>query len=72
MTLCDCQVSAVQISPAELLVECHGTGLVHTVKTDMNVRGVYVTQENVGMWSGRKLTVYAFSQDKQQVRNTGR
>ena len=65
-------MSAVQISPAELLVECYGTGLIHTVKMDMNVRGVYVTQDNVGVWSGRKLTVHAFSQDKQQVRNAGR
>ena len=38
------QVSAVQISPGEVQVECHSTGVVHSIKSDIHVRGIYVTK----------------------------
>ena len=38
------KTSAVQVSPSEVLVECHSTGLVHTVKTDIHINGVFVTK----------------------------
>ena len=38
------KTSAVQISPSEVLVESHGTGLVHSVKTDIHISGVFVTK----------------------------
>ena len=64
-------MSAVQVSPSELIVECHNTGLVLSVKTDLPIKGVFVTHEDVAVWSGKKLAVYAFSQDKALVRNAG-
>lgn len=72
-THCNKQTSAVQISPSEVLVESHGTGLVHSVKTDIHISGVFVTKEYVAVWSGKKLVVYAtsVSQDKSLVRVAG-
>ena len=52
-------------------MECHSTGLLHTVKAAMHVRGVAVNREDVMVWSGRKLAVYAFSQDKPTIRDAG-
>ena len=37
------QVSAVQVSPGEILVECHNTGLVQPIKSDIH-RGIFVTK----------------------------
>ncbi len=53
------------------MAECHSTGLLHTVKAAMHVRGVAVNREDVMVWSGRKLAVYAFSQDKPTIRDAG-
>ena len=41
---CSLQVSAVQVSPGEVLVECHSTGVVHSIKSDIHVKGIYVTK----------------------------
>ena len=38
------QVSAVQVSPGEILVECHNTGLVQPIKSDIHIRGIFVTK----------------------------
>ena len=38
------KTSAVQVSPSEVLVECHSTGLVHTIKTDIHISGIFVTK----------------------------
>ena len=37
----------------------------------MHVRGLVVNREDVMVWSGRKLAVYAFSQDKPTIRDAG-
>jgi intraflagellar transport protein 140 len=65
------EVSAVQVAPAQLLVECHNTGLLHSISTDIPIRGAWVTKEHVAVWSGKKLMVFSFSQDKQQTRVVG-
>ena len=41
---CSLQVSAVQVSPGEVVVECHSTGVVHSIKSDIHVKGIYVTK----------------------------
>lgn len=85
-----CQVSAVQVSPTEVVVECHKTGMIHSIKTDVNIKGVFVTkvggvwrlqwcflmaavvlQEHLAVWSGKKVAVHSFSQDKPQTRVAG-
>ena len=38
------KVSAVQVAPAQLLVECHNSGLLHTINTDTHIRGTCVTK----------------------------
>ena len=43
-----CQVSAVQVSPTEMMVECHKTGMIHSLRTDVNIKGTFVTK--VGVW----------------------
>lgn len=64
-------MSVVQVSPSEVVVECHGTGLLHNIKPKMHVRGVAVSREEVIVWSGRMLNTYSFSQDKPTVRDIG-
>ena len=43
-TLAPLQVSAVQVSPTEMVVECHKTGIIHSIKSDVNIKGVFVTK----------------------------
>lgn len=64
-------MSAVQVSPSELIVECHNTEMVFSVKSELPIKGVFVTREDLAVWSGKKLAIYAFSQDKPLVRNAG-
>ena len=37
-------MSGVQLSPGEVLVECHDDKLYLTIKTDMHISGIYVTK----------------------------
>ena len=37
-------MSAVQVSPSEVLVEYHNTGTVHNIKADIHIRGVFTTK----------------------------
>ncbi len=64
-------MSAVQVAPSGVIVEVHGTGMIHNIKPSMYVRGVAVSREEVIMWSGRMLNAYSFSQDKPTVRDIG-
>jgi len=66
------QVSAVQVSPSEVLVECHSTGVMLPINSDIHIRGIYVTKEHVALWSGKKFVVYNISQEKSLVRVAGR
>lgn len=38
------QVSAVQVSPSEVLVECHSPGVMLPINSDIHIRGIYVTK----------------------------
>jgi len=38
------QVSAMQVSPSEVLVECHSTGVMLPINSDIHIRGIYVTK----------------------------
>lgn len=37
-------VSAVQVGSSQLLVECHSSGLLHSITTDVHIRGTWVTK----------------------------
>lgn len=43
----DPQVSSVQVSPSEVLVECHKTGLVHSIKTEIQIKGAFVSKVQI-------------------------
>ena len=44
------EVSAVQVAPAQLLVECHNTGLLHSISTDIPIRGAWVTKVSISIY----------------------
>jgi hypothetical protein len=57
------QVSAVQMSPSQLVVEVElkeNRGTCHTLElnTDLQVKGVTVTIDHVALWSSKTLVVY--------------
>ena len=47
------QVSAVQISPTEVLVEFHPSGVVQPIKTDLHIKGIFTTKvcSQISMYS---------------------
>lgn len=47
------QVSSMQVAPTELLVECHNSSLLHTINTDVHIRGTYVTKVYVLSYTQR-------------------
>ena len=51
------QVSVVQLSPGEVLVECHETKLRLTIKTDMHISGVYATKVHTPLLFSPLLSV---------------
>lgn len=60
------QVSAVQVSPSQLVIEVElkeDRGKCHTLElsTDLQVKGVAVTADHVALWSSKTLVVYQLS-----------
>uniref|UniRef100_H2ZSL2 Intraflagellar transport 140 n=1 Tax=Latimeria chalumnae TaxID=7897 RepID=H2ZSL2_LATCH len=52
------QVAAVQLSPNQLNLTFFSTGALHSLRTDMHIKGVCVTKETVTVWNGKHVTVY--------------
>eukprot|EP00795_Rhopilema_esculentum_P000551 gene551-10237_t len=65
------QVGAVQVSPSHLCVDFFATNFVHDLKTDIQIKGVYVTKSHTTIWNGKKVVVYEVAQNKSFVRVAG-
>eukprot|EP00794_Sanderia_malayensis_P006805 gene6805-7574_t len=65
------QVGAVQISPSHLCVDFFNTSSVLDIKTDIHIKGVFVTKEHATIWNGKKVVVYEVTQNKSFVRAAG-
>jgi len=65
------KVGAVQVSPSQLYVDISETNFVHDLKTDIHIKGVYVTKTHTTIWNGKKVVVYEVAQNKSFVRAAG-
>ncbi|XP_068100486.1 intraflagellar transport protein 140 homolog isoform X2 [Hyperolius riggenbachi] len=63
------QVAAVQVAPSQLSITYFSTGATHSLKTDMYIKGVFVTKDCVAVWNGKQVTVYELS--GATLRNSG-
>ncbi|XP_063790737.1 intraflagellar transport protein 140 homolog isoform X2 [Pseudophryne corroboree] len=52
------QVAAIQVAPSQLSLTYYSTGVTHSLKTDMYIKGVFVTKDSVAVWNGKQVTVY--------------
>ena len=43
----------MQVSPSEVLVECHSTGVMLPINSDIHIRGIYVTK----VYSNRLIVI---------------
>ncbi|XP_061850037.1 intraflagellar transport protein 140 homolog isoform X2 [Colius striatus] len=57
------QVAVVQVSPNLFNVTVFSTGSTHSLCVDMNVNGVFATQDAVVFWNGKQVAVYESSED---------
>ncbi|KAG9476789.1 hypothetical protein GDO78_002272 [Eleutherodactylus coqui] len=55
------QVAAIQVAPSQLSLTYFSTGTRHSLKTDMYIKGVFVTKDSVAVWNGKLVTVYELS-----------
>uniref|UniRef100_A0A8C9J5C3 Intraflagellar transport 140 n=1 Tax=Panthera tigris altaica TaxID=74533 RepID=A0A8C9J5C3_PANTA len=63
------QVAAVQTSPSLLSVSFLSTGMTHSLRTDMHVRGVFATKDAVAVWNGKQVAI--FEPSGATLRNAG-
>ncbi|KAM4697334.1 intraflagellar transport protein 140 homolog [Rhinophrynus dorsalis] len=52
------QVSAIQVAPSQLNLTYFSTGTTHSLRTDIYIKGVFVTKDTVAVWNGKQVTVY--------------
>ncbi|XP_072337471.1 LOW QUALITY PROTEIN: intraflagellar transport protein 140 homolog [Scyliorhinus torazame] len=52
------QVAAMQVAPNQLNLTFFSSGNQQMLRTDMHVKGVYVTKETVAVWNGKHTTVF--------------
>ncbi|XP_071976358.1 intraflagellar transport protein 140 homolog isoform X2 [Engystomops pustulosus] len=55
------QVAAIQVAPSQLSITYFSTGARHNFKTDMYIKGVFVTKDTIAVWNGKLVTVYELS-----------
>ena len=63
-------VTAVQTSPTQLAVELEGDQR-SSLTTDIQVRGVYVTEDTVTVWNGHRVAVYDIIHDTNRFLSQG-
>ncbi|XP_058567113.1 intraflagellar transport protein 140 homolog [Neofelis nebulosa] len=63
------QVAVVQTSPSLLSVSFLSTGMTHSLRTDMHVRGVFATKDAVAVWNGKQVAI--FEPSGATLRNAG-
>uniref|UniRef100_UPI00398F7C73 intraflagellar transport protein 140 homolog n=1 Tax=Pristiophorus japonicus TaxID=55135 RepID=UPI00398F7C73 len=52
------QVAAMQVAPNQLSLSFFSSGNQQMLRTDMHIKGVYVTKETVVVWNGKHTTVF--------------
>nr|XP_006204453.1 intraflagellar transport protein 140 homolog isoform X1 [Vicugna pacos]XP_031542965.1 intraflagellar transport protein 140 homolog isoform X1 [Vicugna pacos]XP_031542966.1 intraflagellar transport protein 140 homolog isoform X1 [Vicugna pacos] len=52
------QVAVVQVSPSLLSVSFLSTGVVHSLRTDMHISGVFTTKDAVAVWNGKQVMIF--------------
>lgn len=65
------ELAAVQVSPSQLAIENFTTGYCQDLKTDIHIKGVFVTKSHTAIWNGKKVVVYEVASDKSLVRAEG-
>ncbi|RMX59262.1 hypothetical protein pdam_00005737 [Pocillopora damicornis] len=65
------ELAAVQVSPSQLAIENFTTGYCQDLKTDIHIKGVFVTKGHTAIWNGKKVVVYEVASDKSLVRAEG-
>ncbi|XP_048575888.1 intraflagellar transport protein 140 homolog isoform X2 [Nematostella vectensis] len=65
------QVAAVQVSPSQLTIENFSTAYHQDLKTDIHIKGVFVTKSHTTIWNGKRVVTYEVSPDKAMVRAEG-
>ncbi|XP_042778898.1 intraflagellar transport protein 140 homolog isoform X1 [Panthera leo] len=63
------QVAVVQTSPSLLSVSFLSTGMTHSLRTDMRVRGAFATKDAVAVWNGKQVAI--FEPSGATLRNAG-
>ncbi|XP_069503073.1 intraflagellar transport protein 140 homolog isoform X2 [Ambystoma mexicanum] len=63
------QVAATQVAPTQLHLTFFSTGIQHSLRTEMYIKGVFVTKDAVAVWNGKQVTV--FEPSGATLRNTG-
>uniref|UniRef100_A0A8C5R4T8 Intraflagellar transport 140 n=1 Tax=Leptobrachium leishanense TaxID=445787 RepID=A0A8C5R4T8_9ANUR len=63
------QVTAIQVGPTQLNITYFSTGATHSLRTDVHIKGVFVTKELIAVWNRKQVTVYELS--GATLRNTG-
>ena len=56
-------VAAVQTSPTQVSVYLENTSTASTLSSDIQVRGIFVTGDNVIVWNGHRVLVYDIIHD---------
>lgn len=65
------EIAAVQVSPSQLAIENFVTDYQQDLKTDVHIKGVYVTKTHTAIWNGKRVVVYEVASDKSMVRAEG-
>lgn len=63
------QVAATQVAPTQLHLTYFSTGVQHSLRTEIYVKGVFVTKDAVAVWNGKQVTV--FEPSGATLRNAG-
>lgn len=65
------EIAAVQVSPSQLAIENFTTSYQQDLKTDIHIKGVFVTKTHTAIWNGKRVVIYEVSSDKSMVRAEG-
>lgn len=60
------------MSPATIWVEVFSQGTHYQLKTEIQIKGVCVSKDNIAVWNGKKVLVYDLSSDLAAVKLVGK
>ena len=65
------QVSAVQVSPTEVVIQSRSADSFFVVETDLVFNGLAVSKDHLAVWNESTVAVYTILFDKSMARQTG-